>query len=46
MYSPPEEFQGILDEYYRLRDWDQNGIPSPGKLKVLGLDETIQDLHK
>lgn len=29
----------MLDEYYRLRGWDQNGIPGPAKLKGLGLDD-------
>jgi len=28
----------MLDEYYRLRGWDTNGIPSPDKLRELGLD--------
>ena len=28
----------MLDEYYRLRGWDENGIPGPAKLKELGLD--------
>jgi len=46
MYCPPQEFNGLLDEYYRLRGWDENGIPSAEKLKALGLDEIIRDLHK
>ena len=28
----------MIDAYYRLRGWDQNGIPGPAKLKELGLD--------
>jgi aldehyde:ferredoxin oxidoreductase len=27
----------MLDEYYRLRGWDANGIPTENKLKELGL---------
>jgi len=46
MYSPPEEFNSLLDEYYQMRGWDKNGIPTPEKLKELGLDEVIKDLHK
>jgi len=45
MYCPPQEFTGMLDEYYRLRGWDANGIPSAEKLKDLGLDEVIGDLR-
>ena len=46
MYSPPEEFNSLLDEYYKMRGWDKNGTPTPEKLKELGLDEVIKDLHK
>jgi aldehyde:ferredoxin oxidoreductase len=27
----------MLPEYYRLRGWDENGIPTPEKLLQLGL---------
>ena len=46
MYSPPQEFNSLLDEYYQMRDWDKNGIPTAEKLKELGLDEVAKDLHK
>ncbi|MDO9211041.1 MAG: aldehyde ferredoxin oxidoreductase family protein [Deltaproteobacteria bacterium] len=46
MYCPPEEFQAMLDEYYSLRGWDANGIPTAEKLRGLGLDETLRDLHR
>ena len=46
MFCPPQEFNGMLDEYYRLRGWNANGIPSAEKLRDLGLDEIIGDLHK
>ena len=32
-----EEFQKMIDEYYRLRGWDEEGVPTKGKLKELGL---------
>jgi aldehyde:ferredoxin oxidoreductase len=46
MYCPPQEFNSLLDEYYQMRGWDKNGIPNPEKLKELGLDEIVKDLHK
>ncbi len=32
-------FNGMLDEYYRLHGWDENGIPKIENLKRLGLQE-------
>jgi aldehyde:ferredoxin oxidoreductase len=32
-----EEFLKTLDEYYRMRGWDENGVPREGKLKKLGV---------
>jgi len=32
-----EEFSRMLDEYYRLHGWDEEGIPSRRTLKKLGL---------
>jgi len=32
---PP--FSEMLDEYYAYRGWDQNGVPTKGKLDELGL---------
>lgn len=46
MYCPPEEFQAMLDEYYRLRGWNAGGIPTKEKLQALGLAEVIQNIHK
>ena len=31
-----EMFRGMLDEYYGLRGWNENGIPTKTKLKELG----------
>ena len=31
------EFEKALDEYYNLRGWDDDGVPTEGKLRELGL---------
>ncbi len=36
-YCPQEDLDAMLDHYYALRGWDQNGIPTDGKLTELGL---------
>ena len=33
------ELTPMLDEFYNLRGWDQNGIPTQEKLAALGLKE-------
>jgi aldehyde:ferredoxin oxidoreductase len=37
MFCPPEELDTMLDEYYRLRGWDAQGVPTAGRLAALGL---------
>ncbi len=32
---PRDQFDAMLQEYYQLRGWDSNGIPTPEKLKEL-----------
>lgn len=32
-----EELDKMLDDYYKVRGWDKNGIPTNEKLKALGL---------
>jgi len=32
-----EELDKMLDDYYKLRGWDKNGVPTNEKLKALGL---------
>ncbi len=44
MYCPPEEFEEMLEEYYRQRGWDKRGNPTPEKLGSLGLDQVVKDL--
>ncbi len=38
MYCPPAELAAMLDEYYALRGWDAEGVPTPERLRTLGLD--------
>lgn len=33
-----KEFNKILDKYYRLHGWDENGVPKKNTLKRLGID--------
>ncbi|MCI0496933.1 MAG: aldehyde ferredoxin oxidoreductase, partial [Thermoplasmata archaeon] len=33
-----EEFASCLQEYYALRGWDARGVPTPGKLRELGIE--------
>ena len=42
MYCPPEELDKMLDEYYALRGWSTDGIPTPNRLRTLGLEFAIQ----
>ena len=36
---PRKEFEKMLDEYYALRGWDENGIPTKEKLEELDLEK-------
>jgi len=33
-----EDFEYMLKDYYKLRGWDENGIPTKAKLKLLEID--------
>ncbi len=37
MYCPPAELDIMLDEYYRLRGWDADGVPTTARLAALEL---------
>ena len=41
-----EKWEVMLDEYYRLRGWDENGVPKKEKLKELGLDDVANALDQ
>jgi len=36
-YCPEDELEKMLAAYYRLRGWDENGVPTPARLKELGI---------
>jgi aldehyde:ferredoxin oxidoreductase len=38
-YGLLHDFDAMLDRYYALRGWDDNGIPRPETLRRLGLDD-------
>ncbi len=35
--SKRAEFENALDEYYDIRGWDENGVPTGEKRRELGL---------
>lgn len=39
-----EEFDKMLDDYYDLRGWDRNGIPTAEKLEEIGLGDFVKYL--
>ena len=39
-----EQFNAMLDDYYKLRGWDNNGIPTAETLEKLGLGEFVRFL--
>ncbi len=43
-HIPQEDLDRMLDEYYRLRGWNENGVPTEAKLAALGLDVCLDDL--
>ncbi len=41
-----DKYDALLSEYYRLRGWDERGIPKRETLKELGLEEVIPELEQ
>jgi len=41
MYVSEEEFQVGLDDYYSVRGWTADGVPTTEKLKALGLGDLV-----
>lgn len=39
-----EQFDQMMDEYYRQRGWDNNGVPTAAKLEELGLGDYVKYL--
>lgn len=42
---PIESFEKMLDEYYQLRGWTENGVPTITKLKALGIPEIAREIE-
>jgi aldehyde:ferredoxin oxidoreductase len=42
MHCPPDELNSMLDEFYDLRGWTRDGIPTAQRLKALGLDFAVK----
>ena len=38
MHCPPAELDAMLDVYYAIRGWDRDGVPTPERVRALGLD--------
>ena len=41
----PKELSKALKEYYGVRGWDENGVPTKEKLEELGLEDEAKKLH-
>jgi len=46
MHCPPEELQAMLAEYYALRGWTPEGVPTQEKLQSLGLLSVVGALPR
>ncbi len=42
----PEKFSHLLEEYYQLRGWDSDGIPTKATLKALALNDIARDIAR
>lgn len=40
-YIPPSEFNRMLEDYYRIRGWNENGVPKPEAIERLGFDAEV-----
>ena len=41
MHCPPDELNGMLDDYYALRGWTPDGVPTPERLQILELADLV-----
>ncbi|MEM1900239.1 MAG: tungsten-containing formaldehyde ferredoxin oxidoreductase [Zestosphaera sp.] len=41
-----DKYDALLSEYYKLRGWDERGIPKKETLKKLGLEYVVPELEK
>ncbi len=44
MHCPPEELQSMLAQYYALRGWTPEGVPTRERLEHLGLASVAEEL--
>ncbi len=44
MHCPPEELQSMLSQYYALRGWTAQGVPTRERLEQLGLASVAEEL--
>ncbi len=44
MHCPPDELQAMLSQYYALRGWTPEGVPSRERLETLGLAAVAEEL--
>ena len=42
----PELEEKLLDEYYKFKGWDSEGIPTKESLHELGMDYVAEDLEQ
>ena len=38
-----EMYDVMLDEYYALRGWNEDGVPTPDVVRALGLDDILAE---
>ncbi|MGH8060107.1 MAG: aldehyde ferredoxin oxidoreductase C-terminal domain-containing protein, partial [Candidatus Entotheonellia bacterium] len=43
-YCPPDELNHMLDEYYTLRGWTRDGVPTRERLAALGLADIAETI--
>jgi aldehyde:ferredoxin oxidoreductase len=43
-YCPPDELDRMLDQYYALRGWTREGVPTRERLAALGLEDVSDRL--
>ncbi|MFH1031345.1 MAG: aldehyde ferredoxin oxidoreductase C-terminal domain-containing protein, partial [Chloroflexota bacterium] len=41
-----DKFDKMMQEYYQLRGWDTDGLPTKTKFQDLGLNDIADDLKK
>jgi aldehyde:ferredoxin oxidoreductase len=41
-----KDFKKMLEEYYELRQWDENGIPKKEKLIELGMEDLAEEVER